>query len=164
MQTARWNKERRLPSRRQRSGDRRSLNCTCSKAEEESFRAGSVTHRLSILSATGRTRCGGRANQFVTQIEPAAQLLRCLFDLTRPTAAHKRAFYFSEGTVLPQRQKCYASTFRERQLEIAMFRVADKHFADECHSRVAIKKLSTAHLPVASRFGELMRRGRRAAS
>ena len=120
-------------------------------------------HYVSILSVTGRTRCGERANQFVTQIEPALQSLRRLFDLARPAAAYKRAFYFGEGIVLPQRQKCHAGSFRERQFEIAVFGIANKHFADEGRFRVAIEKLSTAHLPVASWFGELMRGGGRAA-
>src|SRR5712691_2938125 len=104
-----------------------------------------------------------RANQFVSQIEPASQSLRRLFDSTRPATAHKRAFYFGEGTVLPHRQNCHAGPFRERHLEMAIFGITDKHFADERRLRVAIKKLSTAHLPVATWSGELMRGGRRAA-
>src|SRR6266403_190531 len=136
-----------LRPRRSRFNPRRS------KAEENSLRAGSVAHGTSLV----------RAYQFVTQIEPASESLRRLFDLTRPATTHKRTFYFSVGTVLPQRQKCDASPFRERQFEIATFGITDKHFADERRLRIAIKKLSIAHLPITGWSGELVRGGRRAA-
>jgi len=120
--------------------------------EKKSFLAADVTKRLSIL----------RVNDFVAQLEPAAQLFGRALDRPRPAAAGKRAFCFGERIVLPQREQRYPGPFRKCQLEIAVFRKSHKHFADKRRFRGAIHELAITRLPIIRWFGELMRRKDRA--
>src|SRR3979490_2564756 len=111
--------------------------------EKKSFLAADVTKGLSIL----------RMNDFVAQLEPAAQLFR-----------RDHAFCFGERIVLPQGEERYAGSFRKCQLEIAVFGKSHKDFADKSRFRGAIHELAIARLPIIRWFGELMRRKDRATS
>ena len=61
------------------------------EAEQKSFVASDVSHRLSSL----------RGNQFVSHSEPAAQLLRRPINRAGPTASRERPFDFGEAGILP---------------------------------------------------------------
>src|SRR5438552_16969855 len=87
-----------------------SANAFRVEAEQRSFVASDVSHRLSIL----------RVNEFVSHAEPAAQLLRRFCDSAGPTAALECPFDFGKGGILPQRQQRHARAFRKRQLEITL--------------------------------------------
>src|SRR3979490_2285683 len=122
--------------------------------EKKSFLAADVTKGLSIL----------RMNDFVAQLEPAAQLFRRGLDRSRPAPSGERAFCFGERIVLPQGEERYAGSFRKCQLEIAVFGKSHKDFADKSRFRGAIHELAIARLPIIRWFGELMRRKDRATS
>src|ERR1700737_1716426 len=83
------------------------------KSENKSFRSRNMTHLMSILSATGRTRRGEGANDLVAQFEPAAQLLRRALDRARPTATCERSVNFSKARVLSESEQRHTGAFRE---------------------------------------------------
>ena len=111
-----------------------------------------MTHQMSIFGLHNR----------VAQLKPPAQLLRRVFDWTRPAATGHRSLHVSKARVATQNQKIYSRSFRNRELKVALVRIPNDDIADNRPVCVAIEKLAGSQLPITFRLRELMRRRGRA--